>query len=108
MFGLVGKLVAQPGKRDDVLAILRASVQGGGPMPGCRLYVTGRSSDEPDVIVVTEVWDDEAAHAASLQLPAVRDAIRRAMPLLEMTRMEQTRFEVVAGIEPGSGPVTDE
>ncbi len=107
MFGLVGKLVAQPGKRDDVLAILRASVQEGDPMPGCRLYLTGRPSDEPDVIVVTEVWDDEAAHAASLQLPAVRDAIRRAMPLLDMTRMEQMRFEVVSGIEPGSGPVSD-
>ena len=108
MFGLVGKLVAQPGKRDDVLAILRASVQEGGPMPGCRLYLTGRASDEPEVIVVAEVWDDEAAHGASLQSPVVRDAIRRAMPLLDMTRMEQTRFEVVSGIEAGSGAVTDE
>jgi hypothetical protein len=29
-----------------------------------------------------EVWTDEAAHRASLQIPAVREPIRRGMPLI--------------------------
>ncbi len=31
---------------------------------------------------ITEVWDSEASHKASLALPAVKDAIGRARPLI--------------------------
>ena len=31
---------------------------------------------------ITEVWDDQASHAASLTLPAVQQAIARARPLI--------------------------
>ena len=33
-------------------------------------------------IWVTEVWTDEAAHRASLQVPEVKEAIRRGLPLI--------------------------
>ena len=37
---------------------------------------------DDDGIWVTEVWQDEASHKASLQLPEVIDAISRGKPLI--------------------------
>ena len=51
-------------------------------MPGCRLYVVSEVPSEPDAVSVTEVWDDKAAHDASLQLERVRAAIAKARPLI--------------------------
>ncbi|MDP9245167.1 MAG: antibiotic biosynthesis monooxygenase [Chloroflexota bacterium] len=81
MYGLQGKLVAKPGARDALLALLRES-SGGQPMPGCRLYVVSEVPAEPDAIAVFEVWDDKAAHDASLQLDRVRATIAKARPLI--------------------------
>lgn len=79
MYGLIGKITAKAGERE---ALVAAILSGSGAMPGCRSYVVARDATDPDAVWVTEVWDDEAAHKASLQLPAVREAIARAMPLI--------------------------
>lgn len=79
MYGLIGKMRAKPGKRDELLAILREST---GAMPGCLSYIVARDPADADVIWVTEVWDNEASHKASLTLPAVRAAISKAMPII--------------------------
>jgi quinol monooxygenase YgiN len=81
MYGLQGKLIAKPGQRDALLALLLESSRGGG-MPGCRLYVVSEVPAEPDAIAITEVWDDRAAHDASLQLASVRAVIANARPLI--------------------------
>jgi quinol monooxygenase YgiN len=79
MYGLIGKMTAKPGQRDALAAAILA---GSSAMPGCRSYVVAQDAADPDAIWITEVWDDAAAHAASLQLAAVRAAIARAMPLI--------------------------
>jgi quinol monooxygenase YgiN len=79
MYGLIGRMTAKPGERD---ALAAAILEGSGAMPGCRSYVVAHDAGDPDAIWITEVWDDAAAHEASLQLPAVRAAIARAMPLI--------------------------
>jgi quinol monooxygenase YgiN len=79
MYGLIGKMTAEPGKRDELVAVLLDSVNG---MPGCLSYVVAHDATEPDGIWVTEVWESEAAHRASLELPWVRDAIARGRPLI--------------------------
>jgi quinol monooxygenase YgiN len=79
MHGLIGKMRAQPGQRDALLAILLAVT---GSMPGCLSYVIARDPADADAIWITEVWDSRASHDASLQLPMVQDAIRRARPLI--------------------------
>jgi quinol monooxygenase YgiN len=79
MHGLIGRMKAKPGQRD---ALAAAILEGSGAMPGCRSYVVAHDAADPDAIWITEVWDDAAAHEASLQLPAVRAAIARAMPLI--------------------------
>jgi quinol monooxygenase YgiN len=79
MYGLIGKLLAVPGKRDALIALL---LEGEESMPGCLSYVVARDVAEPDAIWITEVWDSEASHDASLTLPSVRAAIERARPLI--------------------------
>jgi quinol monooxygenase YgiN len=79
MYGLIGKMRAVSGKRDDLLAILR---EGTGEMPGCRLYLLALDPGDADAIWIEEVWDSEAEHDASLQIPAVQHAIERARPLI--------------------------
>jgi quinol monooxygenase YgiN len=79
MYGLIGKITALAGKRDELMAILLA---GTGDMPGCLSYIVASDNDDADGIWVSEVWDDQANHRASLALPAVKDAIAKARPLI--------------------------
>ena len=79
-YGLIGHIRTQPGKRDELAAVLAGS--GDSAMPGCLSYVVARDPADPDGLWVTEVWTDQAAHVASLKLPAVQDAIRRGRPLI--------------------------
>lgn len=79
MYGLIGKMKATPGQREALIALLLANV---GEMPGCRSYVVAKDTTDADAIWITEVWDNAASHKASLQLPAVREAITRAKPLI--------------------------
>ncbi len=80
MYGLIGKMVATTGQRDAVIAIV---LEGIGDMPGCRSYVVARDPGDADAIWITEVWDDQQSHKASLSLPAVQGAILRAKPLIK-------------------------
>jgi len=79
MYGLIGRMRAVPGQRDALIEILLAGVS---DMPGCLGYVVARDPGDADAIWVTEVWDDQASHRASLSLPSVREAISRGKPLI--------------------------
>lgn len=79
MFGLIGKMRAAPGKRADLIAILGDNAES---MPGCRHYIVMEDASDPDGIWITEVWDDEESHKASLQLESVRAAIAKARPII--------------------------
>ena len=79
MYGLIGKMKAVPGQRDALISILLDGVSG---MPGCLSYVVAQDPADADVIWVTEVWDSQASHKASLSLPAVQAAIARGRPLI--------------------------
>jgi quinol monooxygenase YgiN len=78
-FGMIGKIKAKPGTRAELIAILAS---GTGAMPGCLAYLIAEDAADPDAIWITELWDSKASHAASLQLPAVRDAIAKGRPLI--------------------------
>ncbi|MEO8683497.1 MAG: putative quinol monooxygenase [Devosia sp.] len=79
MYGLIGKMLAAPGKRDDLLAIMLGE---GGNMPGCLSYIVAKDPTDQDAIWITEVWDDRASHQGSLALPQVQTTIARARPLI--------------------------
>jgi len=79
MYGLIGRIKAQPGQRAALAAIL---VPGAGGMPGCLSYIVAEDPADADALWVTEVWTDAAAHQASLALPAVQAAIAKGRPLI--------------------------
>jgi quinol monooxygenase YgiN len=79
MYGLIGKIRSTPGQRGALQAILLES-QGG--MPGCFSYVLAQDPSDPDALWVTEVWDSQASHSASLSLPSVQGQIARAKPII--------------------------
>jgi quinol monooxygenase YgiN len=79
MYGLIGKMKAVPGQRDALIKILLDGVSG---MPGCLSYVVAQDPTDPDGIWITEVWDSQESHKASLSLPSVQQAISRGKPLI--------------------------
>lgn len=93
MYGLIGKMRAATGKRDELLAILGEATT---ELPGCLSYVVARDPADTTAIWITEVWTDAASHKASLALPAVQAAIARARPLV-------SGFDIQIETEPVSG-----
>jgi len=81
MFGYINAIKTKPGKRDEVVAILLAGAEGVAGA-GCLQYTVAVDPGDGVTIRVTEVWESEEAHAASLELPETKAAIARAMPLL--------------------------
>jgi quinol monooxygenase YgiN len=79
MYGLISKLKAVPGRRDDLSKIL---LDGAAGMPGCLSYVVAADPTDGDAIWITEVWASQELHRASLTLPAVQQAIAQGGPLI--------------------------
>jgi len=79
MYGLIGKMTAVAGKRDDLIAILLESVTN---MPGCLSYVVAKDTTDANAIWISEVWTNKDMHDASLFLPSVKDAIAKGRPLI--------------------------
>ena len=90
MWGLIAKLTVVPGRRDEMIGILKESAA---DMPGCLSYVVAKDSADENAIWVTEVWDSMASHDASLSLPAVKNAIPRGKAIV-------SNFERIAVTSP--------
>jgi quinol monooxygenase YgiN len=86
MYGLIGKMVAAPGQRDLLISIL---LEGIDSMPGCLSYIVAKDPADAEAIWITEVWDSQESHRASLSLPAVRQAIAKAKPIIASFPMSQ-------------------
>ena len=79
MYGLIGKMRSTPGQRDALIAIL---LEGTAAMPGCLGYVIAKDKADADALWITETWDTQESHQASLTLPSVRAAIAKGRPLI--------------------------
>lgn len=90
MYGRVGKVKAQAGQRDALIAAL---AMGNATMPGNIRYDILRDAGDPDGIWIWELWDSQASHQASLALPEVKEAIRIGRPLI-------AGFEISAELAP--------
>jgi quinol monooxygenase YgiN len=95
-YGYIGSMRAREGCRDDIITILLSGADGL-RAAGCQLYAVCTDPADANMIWVTEIWKSAERHDASLQLPATRAAIAKAMPMLtgEFTRQELT---VVGGL----------
>lgn len=79
MYGLIGIITAISGQRENLISIL---LEGSVDMPGCLSYIIARDTADPDAIWITEVWDSQKSHQASLALPTVQEAIAQGKPLI--------------------------
>lgn len=96
MLAIVARYRAQPGKGDDVAAVLRKHVAATRAEPGCVLFVANRSVEDPDRFVLHEQYDDEAAFEAHRESPHFRDYVAgQVVPMLE----ERT-WELYTLVEP--------
>lgn len=95
-YGYFGTMRVKPGHRDEVVATL-VSGQEGLKAAGCDLYAVGTSDSDKDLVWVNEIWVSKEAHDGSLQLPEVKAAIAKTMPLLtgEFTSQE---IDIVGGL----------
>lgn len=90
MYGLIVKMTTVPGKREDMIRVLKESAAG---MPGCLSYVVAKDSADENVLWVTEVWDSVTSHDESLSLPQVKNAIPQGKSLV-------SNFERIAVTNP--------
>ena len=79
MYGEIGKIIAAPGKRDEVIANILDCISN---MPGCLSYVVSKDTSNDEAIWISEVWTNKDMHDASLFLPSVKDAIAKGRPLI--------------------------
>lgn len=78
-YALIGQIMAAPGQREELIGYL---AEGSNAMPGNLAYQIWRDKADENSIWITEVWKDEASHKASLTLPQVQEAIRKARPMI--------------------------
>lgn len=90
MYGLIVKMTIVPGKRDEMILILKDSAA---DMAGCLSYVVAKDTADENALWVTEVWDSSASHDASVSLPRVKNAIPQTKPLV-------TNLEKIAATNP--------
>lgn len=79
MFGLIGRMIAVEGKREELAQILLEVIS---RMPGCLSYVVALDSEQEDSLWITEVRESQEKHRASLTLAPVQEAIARGKPLI--------------------------
>jgi quinol monooxygenase YgiN len=79
MYGLISRFVAQPGRRDALVAAITSDV---GVMPGCRSFVVAHDCKDADAVWITEVWDTQPEWETSTELPEVKASIEATMPLI--------------------------
>lgn len=79
MWGMIAKITVFPGKRDEMIGILKESAA---EMQGCLSYIVAEDAGDENTVWVTEVWNSVASHDGSLSLPAVKNAIPRAKTIV--------------------------
>ena len=78
-WGLLGRMTAQPGKRDALIAALQDSSR---DVPGKLVYLIQLEQDDPDAFWINEVWQSKAHYDACLTLPQVQKGWEVCKPLL--------------------------
>jgi quinol monooxygenase YgiN len=90
------RLVAAPGKRDELVAKFLESAEIQRDNPDCELMLVSTAPDSADVVYLTEVWSsqdvwEQARHSAPIQAWAA------SMPALVSGPPESTPLELAGG-----------
>ncbi len=82
-FGMQVTMQAKTGHGDELAAIMLQAAKLVKAQPGCQLYVVFRGMSDQDQVMVTEAWDNQAAHQAALADADILNLIKRAKPIME-------------------------
>ncbi len=96
MYAMTGKLIAQNGKRDELVEILTQASHLVGEIPECYLYVVNEDLANESCVWIYELWEDKHSHDESLSNEHVRELISKARPLL-MAAPDGAELRVVGG-----------
>jgi quinol monooxygenase YgiN len=95
----VGRYVrmhAKPGQGEALATLLLEVAEDLRDAPGCELYAINRSASDPDVIWVTEQWQNQELLDSSLD--RARDRIPAAMELVRDGGFERIDVELLGGV----------
>lgn len=81
-FGIQVTLKAVKGKGDILAKIMLNTAQVIENLPGCQTYIVIRSMSDPDQIMITEIWDCQQTHQASLANHEVSSLINSTRSLI--------------------------
>lgn len=94
-YGLFGAILAEPGKREELVGHLLQAAGLLEPHPGCIHYVVG-TSEHPDAVWVSEAWTDQEAHDGALASDDIRALVQQAQLLIAGVT-DQTHFTIKGG-----------
>lgn len=78
----VARVIAQPGKTDALRALLLQLLEPTRKEPGCVRYQLMQNTQDATDFTFVEEWRDEAAIAAHMDQPHVREVLGKVPPLL--------------------------
>jgi quinol monooxygenase YgiN/mannose-6-phosphate isomerase-like protein (cupin superfamily) len=88
------KFTAQPGRGDELAALLLRAADSLRDVAGCELYVVSRSAADPDVAWVTELWLDQASIDASLEALQTEDGRARIAEVMGLLAGPPERIDL--------------
>ena len=91
MFGLIVKLTSAPGRRSDLIALMGGDDSH--TIPGCLSFIVAEDATDENILWITEVWQSQAAHQASLDAPPIKESLTGADTLI-------VAFEKIAATRP--------
>jgi quinol monooxygenase YgiN len=102
MYGLIVRLTSAPRRRAELIDVLGGDDSH--TVAGCLSFIVAEDAVNEDVLWVTEVWDGEASHKASLELPPSRPGL----PAIETLVVRYERIAVTKPVEKNSHPMHSE
>lgn len=81
-YAIYGSITAQEGRFEALQAYLLEAAEQMEAVDNCYCYIVGINQEEANTLNIFEVWENEAAHQVSLQLPHVQNLIAKAKPII--------------------------
>ncbi len=80
MYGLIVKLTSAPGRREELIELMGGDDSH--TIPGCLSFIVAEDAVDGDVLWITEVWESQASHEASLASPPIKEHFKDADALI--------------------------
>jgi quinol monooxygenase YgiN len=94
VFAIIVRFQVKDGFVDEVIAALNDAAGPSRQEPGCHVYIANQSLEDSNVVVMYEVYDDEAALEAHRETQHFKDIVA-ARVLPHLASRERQEFRVV-------------